>query len=42
MYAYRFGVPPAVQARWVVARESLRDFVSTCAYYTIRPLADLA
>jgi SAM-dependent methyltransferase len=39
MYAYRFGVPPAVQARWVVARASLRDFVSTCAYYTLRPLA---
>jgi hypothetical protein len=40
IYAYRFGVPARVQAPWVAAHESLRDFVSTCAYYTLRPVAE--
>lgn len=39
MYAYRFGVAPRVQARSITALESLRDFVTTCAYYTLRPPA---
>ncbi len=34
MYAYRFGVEPRVQADWVAARPQ-RDFVTTCAYYTL-------
>lgn len=37
MYTYRFGVAPRVQAGWVAARKSLRDFVTSCAYYTLRP-----
>jgi putative salt-induced outer membrane protein len=42
MYTYRFGVAPRVQASWVAARKSLRDFVTSCAYYTLRPAAVLA
>jgi SAM-dependent methyltransferase/putative salt-induced outer membrane protein YdiY len=39
MYGYRFrGVTAREQASWVSARSSLRDFVTTCAYYTVRPL----
>jgi len=37
MYAYRFGVQPREQARWIAAHESLRDFVTTCAYYVLQP-----
>jgi SAM-dependent methyltransferase len=37
MYAYRFGVEARVQAGWVAAQTSLRDFITTCAYYTLRP-----
>ena len=42
MYTYRFGLPPRVQASWVAARTSLRDFVTSCAYYTLRPAAAVA
>lgn len=39
MYGYRFrGITAREQASWVSARSSLRDFVTTCAYYTVRPL----
>lgn len=39
MYGYRFGVPPREQAAWIAEQRSLRDFVSTCAYYTLQPRA---
>jgi len=42
MYTYRFGVAPRVQSSWVAARKSLRDFVTSCAYYTLRPVAVVA
>lgn len=35
MYSYRFGARPLVQVPWVSAQPALRDFVTTCAYYTI-------
>jgi SAM-dependent methyltransferase len=37
MYAYRFRVKPRTQAEWITTRKSLRDFVTTCAYYTLTP-----
>jgi SAM-dependent methyltransferase len=37
MYAYRFGIAPREQAPLIAAQKSLRDFVTTCAYYTLRP-----
>jgi 2-polyprenyl-3-methyl-5-hydroxy-6-metoxy-1,4-benzoquinol methylase len=37
MYTYRFGLKPRQQAGWIAARPSWRDFVSTCAYYSVRP-----
>jgi len=38
MYGYRFGLKPMVQAEWVAGSPAWRDFVSTCAYYTVEPL----
>jgi SAM-dependent methyltransferase len=38
MYGYRFGLKPMVQAEWVAARVAFRDFVTTCAYYVVRPM----
>jgi SAM-dependent methyltransferase len=40
MYSYRFGIPPTAQVPWVTAQERVRDFVTTCAYYTVKPMAD--
>jgi SAM-dependent methyltransferase len=37
IYAYRFGVEARQQAAWISQLSSLRDFVTTCAYYTLRP-----
>lgn len=37
MYAYRFGIEPRVQAPWLAAQTKFRDFVTTCAYYTLTP-----
>lgn len=37
IYAYRFGVQPRVQARWLSERSTWRDWVSSCAYYTLLP-----
>lgn len=37
MYGYRFGLKPRTQAKWVAAQPAWRDFVSTCAYYVVRP-----
>lgn len=37
MYAYRFGLRPCEQASWVASHTWLRDFVTTCAYYTLEP-----
>ncbi len=42
MYAYRFGVQARVQARSVTAFSALRDFVTTCAYYTLSPSPPMA
>lgn len=39
MYAYRFGLAPRVQATPIASLASLRDFVTTCAYYTLLPPA---
>jgi SAM-dependent methyltransferase len=37
MYSYRFGLPAQTQSEWIAAQPAWRDFVTTCAYYTIRP-----
>ena len=37
MYSYRFGLRPVTQAARVAEQASVRDFVTTCAYYTVRP-----
>ena len=37
MYAYRFGVTAREQVPLIAAQKSLRDFVTTCAYYTLFP-----
>jgi SAM-dependent methyltransferase len=37
IYSYRFGLKPLTQARGIVCRAALRDFVTTCAYYLIEP-----
>jgi SAM-dependent methyltransferase len=42
MYTYRFGIRPLQQAGWVASAPELRDFVTTCAYYTIAPRAESA
>jgi SAM-dependent methyltransferase len=39
MYGYRFGIGARQQAAWITERSTLRDFVTTCAYYTLRPRA---
>jgi SAM-dependent methyltransferase len=39
MYAYRFGMAPREQAQWLAEQPALRDFITTCAYYTLRPSA---
>jgi SAM-dependent methyltransferase len=36
MYSYRFGLPVQAQSDWVSAHSSWRDFVTSCAYYTLR------
>jgi SAM-dependent methyltransferase len=37
MYTYRFGTRPLRQASWVAGAPAWRDFITTCAYYTITP-----
>jgi SAM-dependent methyltransferase len=39
MYTYRFGIRPLQQAPWVAGAAAWRDFVTTCAYYTVAPRA---
>lgn len=40
MYGYRFrGIGAREQLSWVSARSGLRDFVTTCAYYIVTPVA---
>jgi len=41
IYALRFGLAARVQSAWISRLESVRDFVTTCAYYTVAPAAEL-
>jgi 2-polyprenyl-3-methyl-5-hydroxy-6-metoxy-1,4-benzoquinol methylase len=38
MYALRFGLQPRVQSTWISEHAAVRDFVTTCAYYTLAPV----
>ena len=39
MYSYRFGLRPVIQADWVAQHASWRDFITTCAYYLVKPMS---
>jgi SAM-dependent methyltransferase len=39
MYSYRFGLEPMKQAKWIARHATMRDFVTTCAYYVVEPTA---
>lgn len=37
IYRYKFNLQPKVQYRWIGALPYLRNFVTTCVYYLVRP-----
>jgi SAM-dependent methyltransferase len=39
IYSYRFGLTPVRQVGWVASQATWRDFVTTCAYYLVQPIA---
>lgn len=37
IYAFKFGIRPKTQVKWVAALPRLRDFVTTAAWYVVSP-----